>query len=62
MKRFADVLGQLGLDDIPQAIGPTITAQDKQHTAEMLAKHRAHQADGRQWHRLAAEFLTGEAP
>ncbi|MFF9982823.1 hypothetical protein [Streptomyces erythrochromogenes] len=58
MKRFADVLGQLGLDDIPQATGPTITPQDKHKAAEMLARHRAHQA-GRQWHALAARFFEG---
>ncbi|MEU4953434.1 hypothetical protein ACFYN3_35525 [Streptomyces lavendulae] len=58
MKRFADVLGQLGLEGIPQATGPTVTSQDKHTAAVMLARHRAHQA-GRQWHRFAAEFFEG---
>ncbi|MFD9621884.1 hypothetical protein ACFWB2_32050 [Streptomyces virginiae] len=52
------VLGQLSLDDVPQATGHELTAQEKHRAAELLAQHRAHQA-GRQWHRLAARFFEG---
>ncbi|MFE2305006.1 hypothetical protein [Streptomyces sp. NPDC059411] len=54
------VLGQLSLDDIPQATGNELTGQDKHRAAELLAQHRAHQA-ARQWHRFAADFFGGTA-
>lgn len=59
-RHTAIVLGQLGLDDVPQATGRTATAQGRHRAEEIRAAHRARER-AQQWHRIAADFFQGIA-
>ncbi|MFF0550800.1 hypothetical protein ACFYUL_17770 [Streptomyces sp. NPDC004311] len=58
-RHVAVVLGQLSLDDIPQATGRrTLTPAEQLRAAELRAR-QAHRRAGRHWNRFADEFMRG---
>ncbi|AXE23551.1 hypothetical protein C0216_08820 [Streptomyces globosus] len=60
MRRHAvHVLGQLSLDDVPQATGRrTLTPAERLRAAELRAR-QAHRRAGRRWHEIATAFFGG---
>ncbi|MET8296364.1 hypothetical protein ABZW02_20155 [Streptomyces sp. NPDC005180] len=60
-RHVAVVLGQLSLDDVPQATGYTLTAEQRLRAAELRARARRRR-ESREWHRHVFAFFRGEQP
>ncbi|MDD9376494.1 hypothetical protein M8Z33_07375 [Streptomyces sp. ZAF1911] len=59
-RHVAVVLGQLSLDDVPQATGYTLTAEQRLRAAELRARARRRAA--REFDRHVFAFFRGEQP
>ncbi|MFD4243262.1 hypothetical protein ACFWP3_16925 [Streptomyces sp. NPDC058525] len=57
--RISDVIGQLELDGVAQAVGHVLTPAQRQHAENMKAARERQRAAGRLHHDVVTKFFEG---